>query len=128
VGEVSGTVTYKNKELTFGYVTVLASDGIFRNAKIEENGSYHFSAIPVGDAKFAVSAIDPKAQEEAMKLIHKPGFDGEPRPATRSKTAKMPADPLASASVIPPEYADVTASRLQFHVEAGSNTYDIPLQ
>jgi hypothetical protein len=128
LSDVTGTVTYKSKELTFGYVTILASDGIFRNAKIEENGTYQFSGIPVGNARFAVSAIDPKVQEAAMKQIAKPLFTGEPRAASAGKSAKPPTDPMAQASVIPPEYGDVTTSHLEFQVEPGHNTYDIPLK
>src|SRR5947209_11924097 len=108
VADLEGKVTYKNKPLPFGWVKLLASDGIFRDAKIEPGGMFRFTRVPAGDAKLTVSCIDPKIDDYMKGVLAKRG--GSPQ-----KAGKAEEDPFAKFYLIPREYEDVTKSKLPFH-------------
>src|SRR5207245_10741824 len=55
VGDLSGTVYYKNKVVTSGFVVVVGSDGLTKHSEIAENGSYAIVGVPAGEIKIAVS-------------------------------------------------------------------------
>jgi len=127
MGDLTGTVKYKNKELPFGFVTLLSSDGRARNAKIEAGGTYQFTAVPVGEARFTVSCVDPKIADALKDLPSKPRSANDPK-LKLPRSSGPGDDPLARFYLIPREYEDVANSKLTFQVEAGSNVFDIELK
>jgi len=127
VGDLTGHVTYKERLLSFGWVKLLGSDGLFRDAKIEAGGTYRFSGVPVGEAKFTVSCVDPKIQDAVRGLIGKRG-DGNDKKPTEQGALKPAEDPFAKYYLVPREYEDVTKTKLTFELQPGPNTFDINLK
>ena len=123
-GDLGGRVTYKNKPLPFGWVKMHGSDGIFRDAKIESDGTYAFRDVPVGETKFTVSCVDPKIEQYTKSFIASQrggkGRDGAPQ-------AGEP-DPTDKYYLIPRHYEDLTKSLLRFKIEPGTNVFDIDLK
>jgi hypothetical protein len=123
-GDLGGRVSYKNKPLPYGWVKMNGSDGIFRDAKIESDGTYAFKDVPVGEAKFTVSCVDPKIEEFTRSHIAnqrsgkvRDGVPGAGEP-----------DPFDKFYLIPRLYEDITKSPLSFKIEAGTNVYNIDLK
>jgi hypothetical protein len=56
-GEVSGTVRYNGKPLSFGTIQLLGQDGIPRAGKIQPDGTFSVR-VPAGPAKVIVSCVD----------------------------------------------------------------------
>jgi hypothetical protein len=127
VGDVTGKVTYQNKALPFGWVKLHGSDGLFREAKIEAGGTYRFTGVPVGEAKFMVSCIDPKIEQFMQGLIARQrGGDGKaPRVQVPAQSEE---EMFAKFYLIPREYEDFTKSKLVFQVQRGENTIDLDLK
>ena len=125
VGELSGQVTYQKKPLSHGWIRLLGSDGVLRTARIEPDGSYSFAAVPVGNASFTASCVDPRIHQFAKKLLSKQQSEDE-EPDQMAEGSDI--DPLARFYLIPRKYEDITKSDLMFCIEPGSNTYDIDLQ
>ena len=122
--ELTGTVSYKKKLLPFGWVKAQGSDGVFRDAEIKSDGTYHFAELPLGETKFTVSCVDPKIEEHARKLLaHQRSGDKLGGGLAVSEGE----DPFAKFYLIPKIYEDVTQSGLEFKIEPGSNTYNIEL-
>lgn len=61
--EVTGTVKYRDKPLTTGSITLLASDNNLYIGSIEANGQFSIPKVPVGPVKIAVSSPNPNDVE-----------------------------------------------------------------
>jgi len=125
-GEVTGTVTFNDKPLTFGTVSVMDDDGLAQQATIEKDGSYRFERVTAGEARFVVTCVDPKEAEKIRKTL------GRSRDSVRSKgrpSEKAEKDPVESkGSLIPSRYGDFTQSDLKHTVEPGTtNKIDLKL-
>jgi hypothetical protein len=129
VGEVSGSVYFKEKVVTSGSVTMVGADGVPKRAEIAEDGSFVLAGVPVGEATIAVSSppFDPKK--------------GTREPPTRvdPETGKPIATPNTQARIatdeqrrtwreIPVHFSDVTKSNLKYTVTTGPNSHDIKLE
>src|SRR5262245_54663268 len=66
-GELTGTIKYKGKELTWGDIQLQAADGSAIPGTIEKDGTYRISNIPPGLAKIRVSQVDYEAQAKQAK-------------------------------------------------------------
>ena len=117
-GDVSGKVTYKGKALVFGTVQLQAADKTLKQANIENDGSYSIPGVPLGEARVAVSSINPQSSDT------QPLVRGE-RGATTPPKAPPP---VAGWFPIPSDYGDINKSRLTYTVKKGPNTYDIELK
>jgi hypothetical protein len=121
-GDVGGKVTYKGKNLEYGTVTFLSSDGGSYQADIQSDGSYSLKGVPAGPARVAVACIDPKGLEEHKKLVE----DNRNKLKGNMKgTVTFNADKYA---VIPKRYRDADESGLQLDVKGGQNVYNIDLK
>jgi hypothetical protein len=125
-GDVTGKVTYQNKPLTFGTVTIQASDGAMFQGNIESDGTYTVRDVPVGEAKVAVSCVDPNESKKAKALAGRGG--GEGKASKGGKTAQSPDEIESKGSLIPEHYGDIAKSPLRVKVEKGVTNNDIPLQ
>src|SRR5215467_3007456 len=90
-GDVSGKVSYKGKPLVFGTVQLEASDKTIKQANIEKDGSYSIPGVPVGEAKVAVSSLNPQSSD--FQQLQR---EGQPPPKPRPK--------VVGWFPIPPEY------------------------
>src|SRR5205823_5435296 len=68
VGDVSGKVTYQGKNLEYGNVTFISSNGTAHQADIQPDGSYSLKGVAPGPAKIAVVCVDPQMTEDLRKL------------------------------------------------------------
>lgn len=64
--ELTGTVTSAGKTVTYGTVTVVASDGRVFTAPIGPDGTYRIRAVPAGPVRVAVSSPNPRSVVEQM--------------------------------------------------------------
>jgi hypothetical protein len=116
-GNVKGKVYYKDKALTAGTVTFYGEKAA-RSAAIQEDGSYHIKAMPVGPVKITVStpAVALSAKGDQAKLI---GAKGDVKTVNGSGAALVP---------VPPEYGDKDKSKENYTVTTGDQDYDIRLK
>jgi hypothetical protein len=110
-GTVCGTVTYRGKALNTGEVTFVA-EGKSRSAVIGPDGTYSLNDVPPGAHRVSVlvRAPQPAAATAARK-------GAPPMPGARARPV-----------VVPAKYASPASSGLNFRVEPGRQTIDIPLK
>jgi hypothetical protein len=120
---VSGKVTYKGKPVTYGSVTMFASDGVPRYGELGEGGAYTVEDVPVGEVQVAVQSPNPvdAALAESDKF-------GKQDPGTQQALPAKPGVIPGKWFPIPSRYENVRDSGLVFTVESGANSFDIDLK
>lgn len=125
-GNVSGTVTLKEKVVKGGNVTFVAEGKATIVADIKEDGTYEAAGVPAGEVKVCVdtSKMNPASLPKEFKY-------GPP------KDAKAPEgfggegpnrDELARRYVaIPKKYANPATTDLTTKITGGKQTYNIEL-
>jgi hypothetical protein len=111
-GELAGTVTYKDKPIHQGTVTVSASDGTTQAGQIQEDGNYTVTGIPTGAVKIGVSSPDPRTLKVGQ----------------RKKDEPPPKADISKWTAIPDKYSDFNNSGLTTTVKSGKNPYNIDLK
>ena len=114
-GDVSGKVTYKGKALVWGTVQFEGSDKMVKQDNINSDGTYSISGVATGEAKAAVSSINPKSSDFQVRQA-----EGRPPPKPRPE--------VKGWFPIPAEYQDLSKPRLTYTVKSGQNTIDIELK
>jgi hypothetical protein len=138
-GTVSGKVSYKGQPVRGGTVSIFPAKGGFKQAQIQEDGSYIITKVPVGQATLTVetesakpsSTMPMQAQGAAgyyakmPKLEAPPGAD--PSQAMPAAVRQEQKDPKRYVP-IPDKYRDPQKSGLSLTVKGGKNPFDIDLQ
>src|SRR5262245_46478087 len=114
-GDVSGKVTYKGKALVWGTVQFEGSDKIIKQANIKSDGTYSVSGVATGEAKVAVSSINPKSSDFQMRQV-----EGRPAPKPRPE--------VKGWFPIPDKYDAPHKSGLVYTIKRGENPIDIVLE
>ena len=115
---VTGTVTFDEKPLPAGRVTFLC-DGGKRPAissPINARGGYEIPNPPVGRARVSVETFKPQPKPE-------PGVD--PQTGIDNLIGWEDTGPYVP---IPKRYGSPKTSGLEFTIDAGEHTFDIPLR
>jgi hypothetical protein len=112
-GTVSGKVTYQGKALPGGNVNFLSEGqgAVFKTSKIESDGSYSVSGIPVGPAKITVQGVSTR------RMATVPGQEKGGAPNSDQKEV-----------IVPPQYSNAEQSPLKYDVKPGSQTHPIDLK
>jgi hypothetical protein len=116
LGDISGKVTFQNKTVVTGTVTVIGSDSLPYYGPIDKDGFYTVEKVPVGEAKVGVTSMDPRG------VGLRPGAPKRP-----VEKGKSDIDPKLWFP-IPPRYGDFNNSGLTLTVKRGPNTYNIELK
>jgi hypothetical protein len=113
-GTITGKVSCGNDLVTFGDVAFVTDDSKVKRANIQPDGTYEVRDCPTGPVTITVRTypLPPMVQ---------------PPDATNAPSTK-PADTGARYVPIPGRYAEQASSDLQYTVQPGSQTYDIPLK
>jgi hypothetical protein len=123
-GDVTGSVTYKDKALKIGTVQFTASDGAVKDAQIQPDGTFSLNGVAVGLAKVSVVSRDDERMVKYVKALS--------AGAREMKGGKVgsgtPLPPPKELSFIPETYGDPITSGLTFKVEPGKNTYKLDLK
>jgi hypothetical protein len=114
-GDVSGKVSYNGKPLVFGTVQFEGSDGMLRQANIERDGSYSVRGVATGQAKVAVSSLNPKSSDFVPMQR-----EGAPPPPPRPE--------VKGWFPIPEKYDTPHKSGLTYPIKRGENKIDIELK
>ena len=114
-GDVSGKVTFEGKPLVFGTVLFEGSDGSLRQGNIERDGSYSVSGVATGEAKVAVSSLNPTSSD--FQRIQR---EGRPQPP--------PQPEIRGWFPIPDQYDAPYKSGLTYTIKPGPNTINIELK
>jgi hypothetical protein len=114
-GDVTGKVTYKGNPLVFGTVQFEGSDGTLRQSNIEPDGSYSVTGVATGEAKVAVSSINPKSSD--FQPLQR---EGGPKPRPRPE--------IKGWFPIPDKYDEPSKSGLTYTIKPGANKIDIELK
>jgi hypothetical protein len=114
-GNVSGKVTYQGKTLVWGTVQFEGSDGIVKHGNIRPDGTYTVPGVATGDAKAAVSSVNPQSSD--FQPIQR---EGQP--------PRKPRPEVKGWFPIPPKYETPSASGLRYTITRGENTIDIELK
>jgi hypothetical protein len=136
--DVSGKVLLRGKPIKSGAVTFVWPD-LARSARVEEDGSYSFSAIPTGNVKIAVVAVAPRAgasnaitkamkQELKSKKVQMSDDIRENMPDAVKEGLEGGAATLQHGGIIPRRYGDPDQSGLDYTVTAGEQAHDIELK
>jgi hypothetical protein len=114
-GDVSGKVSYKGKPLVWGTVQFEGSDNLLRQANINSDGTYAIRGVAIGQAKVAVSSINPQSSDFQPRQV-----EGKAPPKPRPKvTGWFP---------IPEKYDTPYKSGLVYTIKRGENKFDIELE
>jgi hypothetical protein len=111
--EVSGTVRYDGKPLSFGTIQFLGPDGIPCAGQIQPDGTFSVQ-VPPGAARVIVSC----SQTPMNRSAAAPSAD-------RGRPARLAFS--GSVSLIPQRYADWNTSGLSVQVHSGKTTQDFAL-
>lgn len=114
-GDVSGKVTYQGKPLVWGTVQFEGSDGMLKQSNINNDGTYSIPDVAAGEAKVAVSSINPKSSDFQPRVV-----EGRPPPPPRPE--------VKGWFPIPKQYDTPHSSGLTYPIKAGSNVIDIELK
>jgi hypothetical protein len=114
-GDVSGTVTYEGRPLVFGTVLFEGSDGGLRQSNIGTDGSYTVRGVATGEAKVAVSSLNPNSSD-FIAIQREGGKKPPPRPEVRGWFP------------IPKKYDAPYTSGLTYPIKRGENKIDIELK
>src|SRR5262245_48576180 len=68
-GDVSGKVTYQGKPLVWGTVQFEGSDGMLKQGNINSDGTYSVQGVAAGEAKVAVSSINPNSSDFQPRVV-----------------------------------------------------------
>jgi hypothetical protein len=120
-GDLSGKVTYKNKPLVTGGVTVVGRDNVPHVGEIKEDGTYTARDIPAGPVHIGVSSPNPTPPVMPGAAGGKSGAKpGLVQPSPAAKSGWRP---------IPPHYADPEKSQITTEIQPRpDNKYDIDLK
>jgi hypothetical protein len=133
-GSVSGTVTYKGKNLPYGRVLFVCADGTVVSGRINTDGTYTIPQAPVGLARVAVRCL-----EEAMPVLTSvdpsdlpggkgTGFSGNaPQGPMMIQSAEKP-NSRPKPMRIPDHFQQAEKSGLTYEIRRGDQTYDIKLE
>jgi hypothetical protein len=113
VSRVTGKVTVDGKPVQAGQVSFVAKTGMVYTANIEPDGMYQVDGVPVGEMTVLVFGPPPVPRQAAM----------DKKTATNNT---LPA--TTGGPTVDPKYGDTATSGLNYTVNPGLNTYDIPLK
>src|SRR3954468_2250572 len=114
-GDVSGKVTYQGKALVWGTVQFEGSDGMLKQGNINRDGTYSVQGLATGEAKVAVSSINPNSADFQPRVV-----EGKAPPPPRPK--------VEGWFPIPEKYDTPHRSGLTYTIKSGPNTFDIDLK
>jgi len=114
-GDVSGKVTYQGKNLVWGSVQFEGSDGMLKQANIKSDGTYAVQGVATGEAKVAVSSLNPNSSDFQPRVV-----EGKAPPPPRPK--------VEGWFPIPDKYDTPHKSGLVYTIKSGPNTIDIDLK
>lgn len=100
--DVTGRVTYQGKQVMFGAVFLVGTDGSVRECILRSDGTYLIPQVPVGSASVAVTSPNPAGAGPEVKVDR-----------------WFP---------IPEKYSRVSTSPLRIEVSADAATYDLNLE
>ncbi len=114
---VSGSVTYKGKNLTHGIVVLHGVDGVPVNGSIDESGKYEAKDVPIGETIVTVLQVtkDYKSPAEIRKEYETAGKNPSPELFSPPK------------SLIPVKYNIADTSGLKVNITSGKTNFDIGL-
>ena len=115
VGHLSGAVTFADKPVTEGQVTVYGADGQVFTGNIDGDGNYLVQFVPTGPVRIVV--LPPGSGSQANEIVKNLGKEGKAAPIV-PKTVK---------TLIPDRYQDPGQSGLATTVKSGDNKYDLVL-
>jgi len=121
-GSVSGKVTFQNKPVVCGSVTIIGSDKKARNGAIQPDGTYTVEKVAVGEAQVGVMSPNPNIQVEFTK-----GRRGKGKGENTEPTAKLPKEVLDKWVPISRDYDNPEKSGLSLTIAEGENTFNIVL-
>jgi hypothetical protein len=116
-GTVSGQVTYKKKPVTWGTVSVIASDNIQYPGEITPEGTYSIPNVPGGPVKILVTSPNP-GDGRRPGGVARGGGDLEAKGARAPATKWVP---------LPDKYGDLAKTDLTGTVE-GDTVIDLHLK
>ena len=123
---LTGTVTYKDKVVTAGTVTLHTSSGVvYGPASIDATGSYTILQVPAGDGQLTVET------ESANDKVAKPTYGGAKGAKGSSSSTPTGAKSGATAPTgeyvkIPKKYSDVKTG-IPVTLTSGKTTKDLTL-
>jgi hypothetical protein len=127
-GSVSGRVSYKGKDLSYGTIVFVSQDNQVKQGDIDEDGSYKIENVPAGPAKVAVVV------ERAPELTGGPrmqaGKMGGPagEVAGDKNYGKSGRKTVKKSTIqVPERYRDPEKSGLTYTVKSGQNQKDFDL-
>jgi hypothetical protein len=134
-GTVKGKVQLGDKPIVMGQVTFVVQDYQPQHGRINADGSYEVTGVPVGTAKVMVSS--PKTvtvKFDRAKMMQKDKFSEEERKKMKEQMEEMqksgdPRDKTPDNWVeIPKKYRDPDKTPLTFEVKRGDNEYSIRME
>jgi hypothetical protein len=123
-GSVSGTVTYKGKNLSMGSIAFVpeAKGGEVATGDIDKEGKYSLPKVLVGKCKVTVSTPVPMRVPGAGSRMMDASKMGSDKPGTAKVVSSDPA-PVK----VPDKYGQPDTTTLTAEVKEGPNTHNLTL-
>lgn len=113
-GDVSGKVTYQGKALVWGTIQIEGSDGVLKQSNIGSDGTYSVQGLAPGEAKVAVSSLNPNSADFQPRVAE--GHQPPPRPQVKGWFP------------VPATYDTPHKSGVVITVKSGANAINIDLK
>jgi hypothetical protein len=121
-GTVSGEVTYDGKPIPWGRITFLCQEGqkTSHSSRIV-NGKYTIKDCPAGPVKISIESFkaQPIGKHVPQAMVERSKETGWEEP---------PPEVIGKHLQIPLKYADTEQSGLEYTVQTGTDTHNIPLK
>jgi len=114
-GDVTGKVTQNGKALVWGTVQFEGSDHLIKQGNIDPDGTYFVEGVATGEAKVAVSSINPQSADFQQRR-------GEGRPPPKPRPVVKGWFPISE------QYSDLSKAKLSYTIKGGQNKFDIDLK
>jgi len=111
---VSGKVTYQDRPIVWGNVSIIASDGMSYSAVIKDDGTFTIPKMPTGPCKIGVTSPDPDGG-----VIPSPLPKGMGTAPTGGVAPDRPKPAPGKWFAIPDQYRDPVSSGLIGEIKKG---------
>lgn len=143
-GTLTGTVSYQGQAVPSGSILLIGLDSQPITAWIQQDGTYKFTGVPLGEAKLAVFEMRRSPGTAGMIQMlggtievkgekgKGGGFTfvlggGEKEGGKKGVVGKVGGPSFKKGPPVPPAYNDPETSQLRTTIKKGANTYDIEL-
>lgn len=121
--DVSGSITYQGKPLTYGTVNAIASDKMTYYGTIQQDGTFVIANVPPGPMKLGIVSPDPYPKDLASESAKAEVAERE----RKAGVVAAPKPPKGKWFPVPRKYSDPRTSGMEADVLAPTANVEFKL-